>query len=513
VICRTDDDFLTNAATLFRESFVLAHTQHFKNKDIYEGGSKLVMLMDLAMLDAEERDQQTIRLYKLQRGVTNAFLDIFVTRHGVARHPAVVDYYREDEPIEIGPDENMHDGMIEEIARISKRRGYLLGIGIMSSKRVGINHKEYAVTSTGVMQFAEITMRELGIDIRRDPFAVKLTGGPNGDVAGNALAIMLKRCPRARLRLILDGTAALADPAGADHRALRRIVLQRDLDAFDPRALHPGGVMLFRTGIRKEGLRELYRKVTRTGRGLSEEWISLDEFSREMGDLVFSVEADLFIPGGGRPETIDRDNWQRFLRPDGTPSARAIVEGANSFITPEARVQLQKKGIIVMRDASANKCGVISSSYEIIGNLLLSEEEFLANKKRYVAGVLEILEKRAADEAHLILRRRRETGRLCTEISDAISGEINANYARLFKFFQSRPELCLQEPFRRAILSHLPALLRQEPRFRRRLPKLPPKYRSAILAAEIGSSMVYRADQEAEFEDTIRLHLERHFPG
>src|SRR5512137_495510 len=139
-----------------------------------------------------------------------------------------------------------------------------------------------------------------------------------------------------------------------------------------------------------------------------EEWISLDEFSREFGELPFTVPADLFIPAGGRPETIDRDNWQNFLLADGSPSARAIVEGANSFITPAARVELQQKGIILMRDASANKCGVISSSYEIIANLLLSEEEFLEQKERYVADVLAILEKRAGDEARLILQRRRE---------------------------------------------------------------------------------------------------------
>ena len=113
----------------------------------------------------------------------------------MARHPRVVDYYREDEPIELGPDENMHDDMIEEIAEVSKRRGYILGIGVMSSKRVGINHKEYGVTSTGVVKFAEITMKELGVDMRRDAFTVKLTGGPNGDVAGNAMQILLTAAP------------------------------------------------------------------------------------------------------------------------------------------------------------------------------------------------------------------------------------------------------------------------------------------------------------------------------
>ena len=83
---------------------------------------------------------------------------------------------------------------------------------------------------------------------------------------------------------------------------------------------------------------------------------------REFGDLPFSVAADLFIPAGGRPETINEGNWKRFLLPDGSPSSRVIVEGANSFITPAARLELQKKDVVLMRDASANKCGVISSS-------------------------------------------------------------------------------------------------------------------------------------------------------
>ncbi len=509
VMCRSDDEFLTNARTLFRENFVLAHTQHLKNKDIYEGGSKLVILMDASRLEMEERPQETLRLHKMQRSVINAFLDIYVTDNGVARNPAVVDYYREDEPIELGPDENMHDAMVEEIAQISKQRGYILGIGVMSSKKVGINHKEFGVTSTGVVRFAEITMQELGIDMHAEPFTVKLTGGPNGDVAGNAMSLILGRCPQARLVLILDGTAALCDPEGADHTELKRILLRRDLDAFSPEALHPGAFMLFRTGRRVHGLREQYRRVSRAASGeLREDWLSLDDFSREWGALIFTVPADLFLPAGGRPETIDQDNWSRFLLRDGTPSAQAIVEGANSFITPAARVELQKAGVLIMRDASANKCGVISSSYEIIANLLLDEEEFLATKAAYVEGVLKILEKRAADEARLILRRRRQTGKLCTEISDDVSKEINANYARLFAFFSARAELPLTDPYRRAILSHLPPLLRDAPE---RLAQLPAKYRAAILAAEIGSSMVYRGGAEEEFEDAIKLHLARHF--
>jgi glutamate dehydrogenase len=513
VMARNMDDFITNSNTIFRENFVLAHTQHLKNKDIYEGGSKLVLILDSSDLQrGGERQMENWRLYKLQHGVTNAFLDIFVTEKGVAKSPAVVDYYREDEPIELGPDENMHDAMIETIAQLSKERGYLLGIGIMSSKRVGINHKEFGVTSTGVVRFAEITMADLGIDMVNHPFSVKFTGGPNGDVAGNAMRIMLERYPRMQIRLILDGTAALFDPQGARHEELSRILLKEDLEGFNPQALHEGGFMLFRSGSRTEGLKTLYRKASMGAGGVTEQWISIDEFSREFGELPFSTRADLFIPGGGRPETIDAGNWERFFLEDGTPSARAIIEGANSFITPEARVRLQRKGVIIMRDASANKCGVISSSYEIIANLLMADAEFLAEKEEYVGGVIAILEKRAADEARLILKRHRENpALLCTEISDAISTEINGHYARLFRFFQGRPELLRHPPFRRVILAHLPALVAEKARYRRRIVNLPQKYLCAILAAELGSSMVYRGDQETEFEDILRLHIDRNF--
>ena len=36
----------------------------------------------------------------------------------------------------------MHDSMIESIAALSRQRGYILGIGIMSSKEVGIDRKD-----------------------------------------------------------------------------------------------------------------------------------------------------------------------------------------------------------------------------------------------------------------------------------------------------------------------------------------------------------------------------------
>jgi glutamate dehydrogenase len=508
------DDYVTVANRVFRENYVLAHTQHLKNKDIYEGGSKMVVVLNVPAF-VRNPAAQTLLLYRAQRAIANAFLDVFVTERGVARDRRVVDHYREDEPVELGPDENMHDEMIEEIAALSVRRGYLLGGGIMSSKKVGINHKEFGVTSTGVIAFAAVAMAERGVDLGKDRFSVKLTGGPNGDVAGNAIRLLLERSPGASIRLIVDGTAVLLDPKGLDRDELGRIVLRKDADGFDPARLGPGGVLLYRNQRRTEGLRELHRRVERTRAGLRETWVTLDEFHQEFDAAIYRVPADLFIPAGGRPETIDGTTWRRYLGEDGKPSAPVIVEGANSFITPEARLRLQEAGTVILRDASANKCGVISSSYEIIGNLLLGEKEFLDHKAAYVRDVLEILVRRAQDEARLIFRRHREAGgkRPFTEISEALSGEINAHKARLFAWFEAHPETHGREPFRAALLAHLPRLVRETPALAARVDGLPSKYRSAILAAEIATTMVYRQPLEPDFGAALSDYALRMFGG
>ena len=57
-------------------------------------------------------------------------------------------------------------------------------------------------------------------------------------------------------------------------------------------------------------------------------------------------------------------------------------------MTPDARLEMQRRGVVTIRDASANKCGVISSSYEIIANLIFSNNEFLENKKNLNSATL-----------------------------------------------------------------------------------------------------------------------------
>lgn len=512
IICRDQNELTTNTKSLFREVFVLAHTQHLKNKDIYQGGSKLTVVLDATDLDRSLLRENEL-LYKVQYGIINAFFDIFTTKQGKVINSEIVDYYKEEEPIEIGPDENMHDSMIEYIAKESLKRNYILGIGAISSKSSGINHKRYGVTSRGVVKFAEIGMLEHGINIYKESFSVKFTGGPNGDVAGNAMQLLLERCPNVQIRSIIDGTALLYDPKGVDRTELKRLLLNEDLDQFAAKSINPDGFIIFRSETRREGLRELYKKVRRIGVGIEEEWITLDEVQKETDQLIFKCETDLFLPCGGRPEAIDGRNWKRMISGGGDPHVKLIVEGANSFISPEAREGLQRNGVIILKDSSANKCGVISSSYEVIANLMMTEKEFLANKARYVSDVLSILERKAENEAHLIFKRYHNSyGKmLFTDISDSISVEINNYYSELFSFFQNNHNLLEQPIFRKAILYHLPNFIRNSPKYRRRVATIPLKIKCAILASEIASSIVYQGGWDIDFESMVKRFLKVRF--
>ena len=60
---------------------------------------------------------------------------------------------------------------------------------------------------------------------------------------------------------------------------------------------------------------------------------------------------------GGRPNTIDINNWKQYLKADGTPSARLIVEGANLFITQQA--QPQAPSLLQRTSRGAARCTLL----------------------------------------------------------------------------------------------------------------------------------------------------------
>jgi glutamate dehydrogenase len=144
----------------------------------------------------------------------------------------------------------------------------------------------------------------------------------------------------------------------------------------------------------------------------------------------------------------------------------------------------------------------------------MTEKEFLLHKEAYVKDVFAILEKRAEEEATLIFKRHREGNGsyFFTEISDAVSGEINDHYSKLFAFFQNRPELVSRHLFQKTILDHLPAFVRANKKIKARVASLPLKIQCAILASEIGTRIVYHGGWETNLESRLSQYLKEHEP-
>jgi glutamate dehydrogenase len=193
----------------------------------------------------------------------------------------------------------------------------------------------------------------------------------------------------------------------------------------------------------------------------------------------------------GRPGTIDATNYKNFLKSDGTPTSSLIVEGANLFITPDAREKLfEEAGVVICKDSSANKCGVITSSYEICAAMLLDEDEFLENKDQIVNEVLNKLKELARLEAELLFREVDIYGQSLPMISQIVSNSINNVTDALADALNA-----LSDDERSELLvlfrSHLPDTLATLS-FDRVHERVPVQYVKNAIASSLASKVVYK---------------------
>jgi glutamate dehydrogenase len=435
------------------EVYELAYAQQLKNKDIPEGGAKAVVLVHPAR-----------EVTPCVHAFTDAILDL-ITADPQTR-ARVVDRLGVPEAIYFGPDENVTPAHISWIVERARERGYPVPNTLITSKPgAGINHKEFGVTSEGLNVFLEVALQAMGIDPRRQPFTLKLTGGPDGDVAGNEIKIALREFgEQVKIVGVADGLGCAEDPQGLDRRELLRLVAEsRSIVHFDRGKLSGQG-----------------RLTT----------LADPDGARLRNEMHNRVVSDVFVPAGGRPETINDSNWTRFVAPDGRPASRLIVEGANLFLTPQARSRLFQAGVVIIKDSSANKCGVICSSYEVIAGLLLGDGELLAIKPAFVAQVLDRLRTVARLEARLLFetcRHRPATPHF--EVGILLSGEVNRLAQALAAAYpglqREHPELV-----RATVLAYLPPIL-AETAGDRVWTRLPPDYQAQIVCTSIASGLIY----------------------
>lgn len=537
---QTPEHVIHERNNIFTECYNLAFTQHLKNKDIPEGGSKGVLFINpydqldtesailkkeletagTAPIDIEKqvaafRKAQRINfLHQVQRSYVESLLTIInFDAEFKLRARNIIDYYKKPEYIYIGPDENMHDEMIQWIADTSKRYNYIPGSAFISSKPIaGINHKHFGVTSLGVNVYMVALLKYLGIDPARTPFTVKMSGGPDGDVAGNQIANLYKHFSKtAKLLAIVDVSGAICDPEGLNLEVLYQLFREgKPVRFFPPEELSHGGYLLDKSAQRIHSNIIQQTLCWRMNKGsLTQEWLGASEANNLMKSTVNKTKTDIFIPAGGRPRTLDQNNIHDFLDGKGIPTSKGIVEGANLYLTPRARSYLENLGVLIIKDSSANKAGVICSSFEVLCSLTISDEEFVKNKETLVHEILERLASCAAKEAEQLLQTHKKTDKPMTEISDHISKKINLYTYQLLDFLDAFDwSNDSTNPLTQCFLNYcLPSLRERYPD--KLLANIPDHHKKAIVACTVASNLIYLrgADWEPSIVDVLPLLL------
>ena len=210
-------------------------------------------------------------------------------------------------------------------------------------------------------------------------------------------------------------------------------------------------------------------------------------------------KADLFVPCGGRPEAVNISNVSALLDADGKPHFKYIVEGANLFLTQQARLHLEKRKVILFKDSSANKGGVTSSSLEVLAGLSLSTEEYTDMMifkngqpsefyKNYVKDIQAKITENAANEFQCIWKEymRLQGSKARTVISDELSQTLNNLQAELegSDLFDDTPSL--HGVMKRAI----PKTLVDQIGLNTLLKRLPEAYQRALFSSWVASHFV-----------------------
>jgi glutamate dehydrogenase len=507
---------------VFQECYNLAYTQHKKNKEIPEGGSKglifvkpfdrldpelAILRLDLEMikshpdvietkLESYRQEQRIEQIHSAQRSYIESLITLVNCEpDGTLRAKQIADYYLKPEYIYIGPDENMSNPIIEWIANYSKKYDYLPGSAFITSKpKYGINHKQYGVTSLGVVTYMESMLKFIGIDPAKESFTLKLSGGPDGDVAGNLILNLFKKFPNtAKIVALTDVSGTIQDQEGLDLSVMAELFHSaKPIRHYPYEKLHEGA---FLVDIQSKKSVSAYVQKILCARKIEgkvvEDWLSASEANHILRMNMHSAPADVFVSAGGRPRTLNESNWQDFLDPTGKPTAKVIIEGANLYLSNHARLLLEDKGVLIVKDSSANKCGVICSSYEVLAGLTLTDELFLDHKETLVEQILEKLKQAAENEADLLIDTYAETNIPMTEISNEISDRMNRYKYEILESLLNFP-LPKDEnhPFNQIYFNYCLPLLSDNYR-KQLLHAVPEKHRKAVISAFIASKTLY----------------------
>ena len=301
------------------------------------------------------------------------------------------------------------------------------------------------MTTLSVREYVLGIYRKLGLD--QSQVRKMQTGGPDGDLGSNEILLGSEK-----YTAIVDGSGVLVDPRGLDRDELLRLARERlMISHYDSSKLSSEG---YRVLVEDNNFKLPSGEVVNNGTSFRNTFHLRGE------------EYDLFVPCGGRPESIDLGTANKLIV-KGKSTIPYIVEGANLFITQDAKLRLEKAGCILFKDASANKGGVTSSSLEVLASLSFDDENFIEHMcvkgdgappafyQDYVKQVQSIIKDNARLEFEAIWREHEASGTPRSILSDRLSMAITTLDEEL-----QNTELWDNVELRKSVLRDaLPALL------------------------------------------------------
>lgn len=475
IVSRNRSHFNNNMGSLFSETYNLAHTQNNKNKDIPEFGSKGTILLHPNLDPATEG-------FAAFKSYISGLMDVLIP------DGSYVDNYKKEEILFLGPDEGTAN-MMEWAATYAKTRGYGYWKALTTGKPPsmgGIPHDTYGMTTRSVHRYVVGALAKLNLD--ESTVTKCQTGGPDGDLGSNEILIS-----KDKTKVIVDGSGVVYDPKGLNRKELERLATERKMiEDFDATLLGEGAFKVLVSDT----------NVTLPCGELVESGLTL----RNDFHLHPLFEGDLFVPCGGRPESINLNNVKHYIKEDGTPRFKIIVEGANLFFTNDARRHLEEHGVILYKDASSNKGGVTSSSFEVLAALAFPDTEFKQHMcvaedgkvpdfyQVYVKEIQERLEYNADLEFECVWREHERSGKpryICTEL---VSEKIN----ELNDFVAASDTLWNNVALRRKVLKlALPKTLQDHLGMDAVLQNVPENYLRASFATYLASRYVYQHGLDA----------------
>ncbi|KAH3674926.1 hypothetical protein WICMUC_002946 [Wickerhamomyces mucosus] len=475
---KNEDAYDINVRNLFDENYNLASTQQRKNKDIPEGGSKGVILLDL---DSQDAPKQGFQKY------IDALIDLLLLDEIPNVKEEIVDLYGKEEILFLGPDEGTAN-FTDWATLHAKGRGAPWWKSFLTGKSAdlgGIPHDHYGMTSLSVREYVKQIYKSF--DLLEKPILKFQTGGPDGDLGSNE--ILLSTSNEVYVGIV-DGSGVLADPNGLSKEELIRLARERStVKNFNQSLLSSEGFLVL--------VEDLEKTLP------NKEVISNGIHFRNNFHLnlqKYFAKIDLFVPCGGRPASIDLDTVSHLINPKGNSFIKFIVEGANLFITQNAKILLENKGAILFKDASTNKGGVTSSSLEVLASLILNDQQFTTLFKKglplydnYVKYVQQIIVSNAQKEAIALLKYKEDKEITLSESSDILSNDIN----KLVDLISQSEDLWNDVSLKKLILSQsIPTLLFEKANnnINEILQRLPDSYTKSLFATAISTRYIYEGN-------------------